>query len=103
MIFCKSDKNKKIHDSYVEIIDQLKEKVLSFADDEEEDDLFILGSDFMRFKFKTDDNLVYNQKFNIPVCVISLSSVIKKGYIYYPQFKLHKCFYEFCSPLQYEF
>ena len=31
---------------------------------------------------------------NIPVCVISLSSVIKKENIYYPIFRLQKCFYE---------
>ena len=53
-----------------------------------------MGSDFIRFEFRTDDNLMYNQKINIPVCVISLSCVIKKGYIYYLQFKLQKCFYE---------
>ena len=41
-----------------------------------------MGKDFMRFKFKTDDNLVYSQKINIPVCVISLSNVIKKGDIF---------------------
>ena len=39
----------------------------------------------MRFKFKTDDNLGYNKKFNVPVCVISVSSVIKKDDWYYPQ------------------
>ena len=38
-----------------------------------------MGKDFMRFRFKTDDNLVYNLKINIPVCVISLSSVMQKG------------------------
>ena len=43
---------------------------------------------FMRFKFKTDDELVYNQKINIPVCVISICGVVKKGDIYYPQIKL---------------
>ena len=47
-----------------------------------------------RFKFKTDDNLLYNKKINIPVCAISLSSVIKKENIHYPIFKLQKCFYE---------
>ena len=25
---------------------------------------------------------------------MSVSCVVKKGYIYYPQFKLRKCFYE---------
>ena len=64
--------------NYVSIIDQIKEEILSFKDEE---DLFIMGKDFMRFKFKTDDNLVYNEKINIPVCVISLSSIIKKIYL----------------------
>ena len=48
----------------------------------------------MRFRFKTDDNLVYNQKISVPVCVMSISSVVKKGDWYYPQFKLQDCFYE---------
>ena len=78
----------------ISIIDQLKEEVLSF---EYEDDLFIMGKDFMRFKFKTVDNLVYNEKNNIPVCAKSLSSIVKKRYIYYPQFKLRECFYDFPS------
>ena len=78
--------------NYVSIINQLEE-TLSWVDDLE-DQRFILGEDFMRFKFTTDDNLVYNRKVDIPVCIISLSSVIKRGYIYNPQFKLQKCFYE---------
>ena len=45
----------------------------------------------MRFRFRTDDNLVYNEKINIPVCVISLSSIVKKEYIHCPQ---QRCFYE---------
>ena len=46
------------------------------------------------FKFKTDDNLLYNKTINIPVCVISLSSVIKKENTHYPILRLQKCFYE---------
>ena len=91
LIFCENDKNKKMLDNYVSIIDQIKEAVLSF---EYGDDLFIMDSDFTRFRFKTDGDLIYNKKINIPVCVISLSSIIKKGNIYCPQFKLQKCFYE---------
>ena len=53
-----------------------------------------MGAVFTRFKFRTDDELVYNKVVNIPVCVISLSSGIKKGDTYYPQFKLQNCFYE---------
>ena len=52
-----------------------------------------MGKDFMRFRFKTDDKLVYNQEINISVCVISISSMLKKSEIYYPQFNLQECFY----------
>ena len=34
------------------------------------------------------------KKVNIPVCIISISSVIKKENIRYPIFRLQKCFYE---------
>ena len=54
----------------------------------------VLGKDFIRFRFRTDDNLVYNQKINIPVCVLSLNCIVKKGDVFYPQFKLRRCFYE---------
>ena len=69
-------------DDYVKVIDGIKEEVLSFID-KFEYDLFILGKNLMRFKFKTDENLVYNKKSNIPVCVISVRSV-----------RLQECFYE---------
>ena len=58
-------------------------------DDNDDDDI-----NLSRFKFRTDDNLLYNKKINIPVCVISLSMVIKKENIHYLIFKLQKCFYE---------
>ena len=71
-------KNRKILNNYVKIVDKIKEEIWSFVGDEFWDETLILGSDFMRFRFKTDDNLLYNQKLNIPGCLISLSSVITK-------------------------
>ena len=50
--------------------------------------------DFMRFRFKTDDNLVYNKKTNLPVCVISISGLLKERGWYYKQIELQECFYE---------
>ena len=90
LIFCESEKNKKMLDNYTRIVDQLKEQILSFEDDY----YFVMGKDLMRFRFRADDNFVYNKVVNIPVCVISLSSVIRKEDVYYPQFKLQKRFYE---------
>ena len=78
---------------YVEVIDEIKEEVLSFTD-EIEDEIFIMDCDYLRFRFKTDDELVYNKKINVPVCVISISSVAKKGDWYCQPFRLQECFYE---------
>ena len=61
------------------------DNVIDYDDDDDDDDI-----NPSRFKFRTDDNLLYNKKINHPVCVISLSSVIKKENIHYPIFKLQK-------------
>ena len=79
--------------NYLKIIDQLKEEIISSTDELEEDS-FTLGDDFFKFNFRTDDNLVYNEKNSIAVCVISLSSITKRKKNYYPNFKLRGCFYE---------
>ena len=88
LIVCESEKNKKMLNNYVSIIDQLKEEIWSFVGDEYWNEIFIVGKDFMRFRFKTGDELVYNQRINIPVCVISLSCIVKRADVYYPQFRL---------------
>ena len=82
--------------NYGKIIKQIKDEIFPFID-EFKDDEFIFNGNFMRFKFKfmiIYDNLVCNKRINIPFCVISLSSVIKKGNVYYPNFKLQRCFYK---------
>ena len=58
-------------DKYVKIIDEIKEEILLIQDRGKE---FIMAKDFMRFRFKTDDN----QKINNPVCVISISGLLKE-------------------------
>ena len=63
-------------DKYVKVVDEIKEEILFII----EDDLFVMGKYFTRFRFKTDDNLPYNQKINVPVCVISINSVFKKDW-----------------------
>ena len=116
LIFCDNNKNKNVINIYFKIIKQLRDEVFSLIDEFEDDD-FVFANDFTRFrfikndvidyddndedddsltnfKFKTDDNLLYNKKINIPFCVISLSSVIKIENIHYPIFRLQKCFYE---------
>ena len=90
LILCETEKNKKMLDKYIKIIDQIKEVILFIAEGKN----FIMGKDFMRFSFETDYNLPYNQKINVPVCVISISSVFEERNWYYPQIELQDCFYE---------
>ena len=92
--FCETEKNKKMLDGYVKIIDEIKDQILFIIEDENEDGYFIMGKDLTRFRFKTNDNLPYNQKINVPVCVISISSVFGERNWYYPQIELQDCFYE---------
>ena len=66
LIFCENTWNKNMLNDYVKVTNETEEEVSSFNDELEENDLFIMSKDFMRFKFKTDDKLVYNQEINIP-------------------------------------
>ena len=72
---------------YLKIIKQLHDEIFCFID-EFEDEKFFFDGDSSKFRFKTDDNLVYDEKINVPVCVISLSSLIKKDWIHCPILKL---------------
>ena len=94
LTFCESDKNKKMFGNYVKVIDRIKEEVLPLTIDKYEDGIFVMGRHSMKFKFKTNDNLSYNKKINVPVCVISTGSVFEKIDWYYPQIELQECFYE---------
>ena len=94
LVFCDNDKNKAMISNYGKIIKQLEDEIFSYID-EFEDEEFVFEGNFSRFRFKFDDNLVYNEKINIPVCLISLSSVIKTELIYCPVLKLQKCLKSF--------
>ena len=90
LVICETEKNEKVLKNYTNIIDELKDQILFIV----EDNLFVMGKDFTRFKFKTDDKLPYNQKIKVAVCAISLSSVFEERNWYYPQVNLQECFYE---------
>ena len=88
LVFCETGKNKKIVENYTKIIDEIKDQILFIT----KDDVFVMGNYFTGFKFKINDDLPYNKKINVAVCVISLNSVFEQGW-YYPQIELQECFY----------
>ena len=99
LIFCDNIKNKNIIYFYFKIIKHIRDEVFSLIDEFEDDD-FIFANDFTRFrfikndnvidyddnnedddsltnfKFKTDDNLLYNKKINIPAVLFKKKTFI---------------------------
>ena len=90
LVICENNKNEKMLSNYTKIIDELKDQILFIT----EDNFFVMGKYFTRFKFKTDDKLPYNKNINVAVCVTSLSSVLEERNWYYTQINLQECFYE---------
>ena len=58
LIICENNKNEKVLKNYTKIIDELKDQISFII----EYDLFVMGKEFTRFKFKTDDKLSYKKK-----------------------------------------
>ena len=88
LVFCETKENKEILKNYTKIIDKIKDQILFIT----VDDFFVIGINFTRFRFKTDDRLPYNKKINVVVCVISISSVFEQKGRYYPHITLQDCF-----------
>ena len=63
------------------------------------DDKVTYYKDIMRIKFKTNDNdLIFNEIINTPLCVIVVSSIFKEDDRYYSQSFLYDCFYKYDVP-----
>ena len=90
LILSSTEKNKTMSESYTELFDKIAEQIESMSDDKVK-----YYKDIMRIKFKTSDDLIFNEIINIPVCVILVSSIFFEDGDYYPQIFLHDCFYEY--------
>ena len=63
LIFCETQENEKMLQNFTKIFDEIKRQTVFIT----EDDLFIMGNDFMRIKIKTDNVLPYNKQINFSV------------------------------------
>ena len=90
LVFCETRENKAMLKNHTKIFDEMKRQIVLITDD----DVFIMGKDFMRIKIETNDVLPYNEQINVPVCVIAISSIFKENEVYYPRITLHNCSYD---------
>ena len=89
MIFALTAKNKSVLEFYKELWNEVKEQIELITDDK----VVKYSKDFMKIRFKTNDDLPLNKMVNIPVCVIIVSK--ESDGEYYPQVLLHEFFYKY--------
>ena len=91
LIFASTEKNRIMLENYTELWSKIKEQIELISGEK----MSKYSKDFMKIRFKTNDNLQLNKIINIPVCVITVSSIFKEDSKYHPQILLHDCFYEY--------
>ena len=78
-------------ENYTELWNEIKEQIELIIGNK----VITYSKDFMKIRFKTNDDLPLNKIINILVCVVIASSIFKKDGEYHPQILLHGCFYEY--------
>ena len=73
LVFDSSDENKDVFKKYIELWDEIKNKIEIINDDE-----FKYGKDFMEIKFDSGDDLPLNKPLNLHLVTIIVRSVIIK-------------------------
>ena len=90
-IFASTDKNGKALENYTELWDEIKEQIELISGNK----VTKYKKDFMKTKFKANDDLPLGKILSIRVCIIIVRSVFEKDGKYYPQVLLPECFYEY--------
>ena len=74
LVFDSTEKNDIISKNYMKLWDEIKEQIELITGDK----VIKYSKDFMKIRFKTNDDLLLNKIINMPVYVIIVSSVSKK-------------------------
>ena len=84
-----TDKNKEVLTKYTERWDGIKNLIKKVNDKPAE-----YTKNFMKIKFKSDDNLPFNKTRKLHNLTITVRSVFQEDNKYYPQVFLDECSYE---------
>ena len=76
---------------YTELWNEIKEHIELISGNK----VIKYSRDFMKIKFKSDDDLPLGKIINVPVCVIIAKGVFEEDSKYYSQVLLHEYFYEY--------
>ena len=75
LVFDSTDENKEALKNYIRLWEETKRQIEVIIDDE----LFEYRKDFMKIKFKSDDDLLLGNAFNIPDIIIVAASALEKN------------------------
>ena len=75
LVFDSTDENKEALKNYIRLWEETKRQIEVIIDDE----LFEYRKDFMKIKFKSDDDLLLGKAFNIPDIIIVAASALEKN------------------------
>ena len=89
LVFTLTNKNREALENYTEIWSEIKDEIETIRGIEP----IKYEKDFMKIKFKSDDDLPLGKILKILVCVIIVKSVFQRNNKYYPQIHLHVCFF----------
>ena len=81
MIFASTDKNKEVLENCAELWDKIKDQIETTCGNKPSK----YDKDFMKIKFKLDDDLPLDKILSIPVCITVARSLFQEGNSYYPQ------------------
>ena len=74
LIFASTEKNKIMLGNYIELWDEIKEQIELITGHK----MTKYSKNFMKIRFKTNDDLPLNKIMNIPVCVVIVSRIFKE-------------------------
>ena len=76
-------------ENYTELLDEIKEQIELITSDK----VTKYSKDFMKIRYKTNDDLPLSKIIKIPVCVVIASSIFREDNEYRPQVLFRDCFY----------
>ena len=74
LIFSSAEKNRIMLENYTELFDDIAEQIELLTNDKVK-----YSEDILKIKFKTSDDLPFDQTINIPLCVIIVSSIFQEN------------------------
>ena len=90
LVFDSTDASKEVLKKYTNIWDRIKNEVETINGGKESE----YGKDFMKIKFKTDDDLPLIKTLKLHNMTIIIRSVFEEDGKFYPQIYLDECLYE---------